>query len=360
MVFDFLSFAFGEEVDSVVAVTQISAQVEESTPSGEFLRTTFRAMVRARTMENKLSSLYKAGKIVGGVYLGKGQEAVSGSLGSSLVPGRDVFAPLIRDQAGRTAFGEPLVDCARAYLGSVLGPMRGRDGNIHRGRPREGMLAMISHLGSSVAVVAGSLLARRLRGELDGVVGATCLGDGATSTGAFHEGINVAAVEGLPLVLVVANNQYAYSTPTRSQFACEHLVDRALGYGVAGHRVDGTDFLATCAVMQRAVTAARRGDGPQLVVADLLRLGGHGEHDDASYVIEADRTGPYGRDCLLVAEQQLREQGVMTAEEIVAWHEQAAAEVQAVVAQVQQEPVPDPYQDDWRACSQSISLGGEA
>ena len=101
----------------------------------DYVRDVFRAMLRARILENKLSSLYKAGKIVGGVYLGKGQEAVSASLGASLVKGKDIFAALIRDQAGRTAFGEPLIDCTRTYLGSVLGPMKGRDGNIHRGRP---------------------------------------------------------------------------------------------------------------------------------------------------------------------------------------------------------------------------------
>ena len=127
-------------------------------------------MLKARQLEMKLSSLYKAGKIVGGVYLGKGQEAVSGSLGASLIQGRDIFAPLIRDQAGRTAFGEDVMDCARTYLGSKLGPMRGRDGNIHRGRPKEGMLAMISHLGAQVPMVAGSLLSRRLKGELKGTV----------------------------------------------------------------------------------------------------------------------------------------------------------------------------------------------
>ena len=110
-------------------------------------------MLRARILENKLSSLYKAGKIVGGVYLGKGQEAVSATLGASLIRGIDYFAPLIRDQAGRTAFGEPMIDCTRTYLGSVEGPMRGRDGNIHRGRPTEGMPAMISHLGAAVSVV---------------------------------------------------------------------------------------------------------------------------------------------------------------------------------------------------------------
>ena len=127
--------------------------------------------------------------------------------------------------------------------------MRGRDGNIHRGRPREGYYAMISHLGAMIPVVAGGLMARRFRGET-GVVGATCLGDGGTSTGAFHEGLNVAAVEKLPLVLVVANNQYAYSTPNSRQFACKDLLDKAVGYGVAGHRVDGTD-LADCLESRR-------------------------------------------------------------------------------------------------------------
>ena len=140
-------------------------------------------MITSRTLENKLSSLYKAGKIVGGVYLGKGQEAFSAALGCCLDQDKDIFAPLIRDQAGRTAFGEELIDATRTYLGSVLGPMKGRDGNIHRGRPSERRPAMISHLGTSVSIVAGMLMARRMKGELDGVVGATCVGDGSTSTG---------------------------------------------------------------------------------------------------------------------------------------------------------------------------------
>jgi len=145
-------------------------------------------MLRSRTLEEKLSSLYKAGQIVGGVYLGKGQEAVSASLGACLEMEKDVFAPLIRDQAGRTAFGEDVLDVTRTYLGSAEGPMRGRDGNIHRGRPDKGYLAMISHLGTAVSMVAGMLMSKRIKGQLDGVVGATCIGDGATSTGSFHEG----------------------------------------------------------------------------------------------------------------------------------------------------------------------------
>src|SRR5262249_35836221 len=185
----------------------------------------FRWMLLARLLDDKLASLYRGGKIHGGVFLGRGQEALSVSVGQSLRKG-DVFAPLIRDAAGRLAFGETVLDAVRTYLGSPLGPMRARDGNVHRGRPREGYLPMISHLGAMIAVVNGTLIARRFKGRA-GAVGATCIGDGATSTGAFHEALNQASVEKLPLVLVVANNQYAYSTPTSRQFACRSLADRA-------------------------------------------------------------------------------------------------------------------------------------
>jgi len=308
-------------------------------------------MLTARTLENKLSSLYKGGKIVGGVYLGTGQEALSASLGASLIKGKDCFSPLIRDQAGRTAFGEDMLDATRTHLGSARGPMRGRDGNIHRGRPHQGMPAMISHLGTAVSVISGMLIAKRMKGELDGIVGATSIGDGATSTGSFHEGLNMAAVENLPLVVVIADNQFAYSTPRNRQFACESLLERAVGYGVGGVEVDGTDLKATLAGMQQAVTSARQGFGPQLVVARLLRLCGHGEHDDASYVPQELRDSLMGRDCLEVGASQIIEDGLATAEDIEIWRKEAVEEVQEAVATAQRERGPDPYEEDWRATS---------
>lgn len=317
----------------------------------DHVRKVFRAMLYSRTLENKLGSLYKAGKIVGGVYLGKGQEAVSASQAACLEKGRDIYAPLIRDQAGRTAFGEDVLDCTRTYLGSVKGPMRGRDGNIHRGRPADGMPAMISHLGTAISVVCGMLLARRIKGSLDHAVGATCVGDGCTSTGAFHEGLNVAAVEKLPLVLTIANNQYAYSTPNDRQFACHDLVDKAKGYGVAGYRVDGTDMLACIKVMSEAVARARAGEGPQLVVASMLRLTGHGEHDDASYVDSALRGSELGRDSIDVGRAQILEREFADSAEIEQWEAEAADRVQEAVATAQKEPAPDPYEDDWLAYS---------
>src|SRR5439155_16936729 len=202
--------------------------------------------------------------------LGRGQAALSVSIGLELRKG-DIFAPLIRDLAGRLAFGEPVPHAVRTVRGSALGPMRGRDGNVHRGRPREGILPMISHLGAMISVVNGMLFARRFKGVRD-VAGVASIGDGGTSTGAFHEALNQAAVEKLPLVLVVANNQYAYSTPISRQFACQSLLDKATGYGVAGYHLDGTDLVACLKVAREAVAKARAGAGPQLVVARLLRL----------------------------------------------------------------------------------------
>lgn len=309
----------------------------------------YRWMLLARLLEEKIAVLYRGGKITGGVFLGKGQEALSVALGISLQKG-DVYAPLIRDQAGRLAFGEALMDCTRTYVGSRLGPMRGRDGNVHRGRPREGILPMISHLGAMISVVNGALMARRFRGEHT-AVGAACLGDGATSTGAFHEALNQAAIEKLPLVLVVANNQYAYSTPNSRQFACADLVDRAVGYGVCGHTVDGTDLDDCLRVVGDAVDRARRGEGPQMVVGQLLRLAGHGEHDDGQYIDPELRMSPLGRDCLRVCDETLLAHGWADAAMIQGWRDEVLAQVEEAVAATLREPAPDPSFEVWQALS---------
>ena len=307
----------------------------------------FRWMVLGRTLDEKFASLYRGGKIHGGVFIGRGQEALSVSVGHQLRKG-DVFAPLIRDLAGRLAFGEPILDAVRNYLGSPLGPMRARDGNVHRGRPKEGLLPMISHLGAMIPVVNGVLMGRRFRG-IRGIVGATCLGDGGTSTGAFHEALNQAAVEKLPLVLVVANNQYAYSTPTSRQFVCRSLVDKAVGYGVEGHSVDGTDLAACLKVLNVAIGQAREGGGPQLIVARLLRLCGHGEHDDSSYIDANLKKSPMGRDCLKVAEDYLLQHKWADGRQIETWRNEVTQRVEEAIATVQREPGPDPYKESWCA-----------
>jgi pyruvate dehydrogenase E1 component alpha subunit/2-oxoisovalerate dehydrogenase E1 component alpha subunit len=307
----------------------------------------FRWMLLTRTLEEKLVSLYRGGQITGGVYIGKGQEAVSVSCGLLLEKG-DIFAPLIRDQAGRSAFGEPLIDVTRTYLGSRLGPMRGRDGNIHRGHPRNNELAMISHLGAMVSVTVGTLMAKRFKGEKD-FVGLSCIGEGGMQTGAFHEGMNIAAVEQVPLVVVATNNHYAYSTPNEREFACDDLMQRAIGYGFEGYGVDGTDLNACLEMIGGAVKRARAGRPPQLVVASVLRLSGHGEHDDASYVPEEMKRQAFARDCLKVAEQAIIENNLLDADTLTEWRKDAVAQVDEAIATAQKEPVPEGDKEDWCA-----------
>jgi TPP-dependent pyruvate/acetoin dehydrogenase alpha subunit len=309
----------------------------------------YRWMLLTRLFEEKLASMYRGGMISGGVYSGKGQEAVSAACGMFLRKG-DVFAPLIRDQAGRAAFGEPLVDVARTYLGSRLGPMRGRDGNIHRGKPREGQLAMISHLGAMISVVVGSLMAKRGRGEKD-FVGLTTIGEGGMQAGATHEGLNIAAVERVPLVVVATNNHYAYSTPNEREFACGSLADRARGYGFEGYELDGTDLAACLDVIGTAVKRARAGRPPQLVVASILRLAGHGEHDDFAYVTQDIRKEPFAQDCLKRAEIFIQEHELADSATLQSWREQAAQEVDEAIATAQSEPAPSGDEEDWCAVS---------
>jgi pyruvate dehydrogenase E1 component alpha subunit/2-oxoisovalerate dehydrogenase E1 component alpha subunit len=324
------------------------AAKSKNAPHEKYLEA-FRIMLQTRIFEEKLASLYRGGLITGGVYLGKGPEAVSVACGIFLQKG-DVFAPLIRDQAGRSAFGEPLVDVARTYLGSRKGPMRGRDGNIHRGSPKMGHIAMISHLGAMVSVVVGKLLAKRMKGE-KGFVGLTTIGEGGMQTGATHEGLNIAAVERVPLVVVATNNHYAYSTPNDRQFGCADLVDRAKGYGYEGSSVDGTDLAECLEVIGGAIKRARAGGPPQLVVASTLRLAGHGEHDDASYVTEEMRRAPFAQDALQRTERFVLEADLLDAEALQQMRTELAAEVDAAVATAQQEDAPVGSEEDWCAVS---------
>src|SRR6266404_2190047 len=309
------------------------SSAKKAAPHERFLEA-FRWMLLSRTLEEKLVSLYRGGQITGGVYIGKGQEAVSVACGLFLQKG-DIFAPLIRDQAGRSAFGEPILDVARTYLGSRQGPMRGRDGNIHRGKPSEGQLAMI---------------AKRFHGEKN-FVGLSCIGEGGMQTGSFHEGMNLAAVEQVPLVIVATNNHYAYSTPNDREFACADLVDRAKGYGFEGYSIDGTDLSTCLDVIGSAVKRARAGRPPQLVVASVLPLSGHGEHDDASYVTDEMKRQPFAQDCLKLAEKKIVDLEMADAATLQSWREDAAKQVDEAIATAQKEAAPDGEKEDWCAIS---------
>jgi acetoin:2,6-dichlorophenolindophenol oxidoreductase subunit alpha len=193
-------------------------------------------------------------------------------------------------------------------------------------------------------------MAKRFKGEKN-FVGLTCIGEGGMQTGSFHEGMNIAAVEQVPLVIVATNNHYAYSTSNDREFACDDLVERAIGYGFEGYSLDGTDLAACLDVIDGAVKRARAGRPPQLVVASVLRLSGHGEHDDASYVTEEMKRQPFARDCLKVVEQTIMECNLLDPETLAEWRKDAAAKVDEAIATAQKEAVPEGEKEDWCALS---------
>lgn len=234
-----------------------------------------------RMLEEKLSALYRRGQIHGGLYSSLGQEAISVGTAFALEPG-DLLAPMIRNIGSLLVRGIAPRALFLQYLARRDAPCRGHDGTLHIDDIARGIIGPISHLGTLVPVMTGAILAARMRGG--DRVGLTYLGDGGTSTGDFHEGLNLAAVLKMPLILVVENNGFAYSTPTIRQFAVESLAERGPAYGVASESVDGTDVLAVYAATRRAVERGRRGDGPTLLECRCLRRRGHAEYDDMRYV----------------------------------------------------------------------------
>jgi TPP-dependent pyruvate/acetoin dehydrogenase alpha subunit len=234
-----------------------------------------------RTLEERLVALYRQTKVVGGLFRSLGQEA--DAVGSAYaLERRDILSPLIRNLGSMLVKGATPVEILKQYMAKADSPTRGRELNIHFGDTDRGFIGQISPLGDMVPVMAGVTLSFKMRGE--DRVGLVYVGDGATSTGAFHEGINFAAVQRCPLVVVVENNGYAYSTPTSKQTAAKQFVDKAAGYGIPGEQADGNDVLAVYDVTKRAVDRARRGEGVSLVELITYRRKGHAEHDNQSYV----------------------------------------------------------------------------
>ena len=238
-----------------------------------------------RMVEQQLTNLYRQGKVVGGLYSSLGQEAISVGCAYALDP-EDYLAPMIRNQGAVMVKGFRPRDLFTQYMARATGPTGGRDSSSHFGDlGRRKVVAPISMLGDLIPVLAGVALAARYLGKK--IVTLTWIGDGGSSTGAFHEGLNFAAVQRLPLVVVLENNQWAYSTPVSKQSLIKDFADKAKAYGIPGVVVDGNDVVAVYGVAKEAVDRARAGHGPTLIEAKTMRMKGHAEHDEASYVPKA-------------------------------------------------------------------------
>ena len=236
-----------------------------------------------RSLEEKLENLLKQGKIVGGLFRCLGQEATAvGSAYALDKSHNDIVSPLTRDMGAMMVMGAVPREVFSSYLARATSPNRGRDQNIHFTDLERGFIGTVSPLGTLVSVMNGVVMAARMQGKK--TVGMVYIGDGATSTGAFHEAANFAVVQNLPLIIIAEHNGFAYSTPTTKQMRVENLVERAKAYGMPTEIVDGNDVLAVYEASCRAVERARSGSGPTMIEAKTFRMKGHAAHDNQSYV----------------------------------------------------------------------------
>ena len=245
----------------------------------------YRFVKMTRMFDEKTVVLKRQSKLTGGVFTSLGQEATAVGTAFAL-ENQDFIAPLIRDIGAVFVKGILPRTIFAQYLGRANAPSRAADVQFHFADLEKGFVGPISHLGDMIPVMTGILIAARMKRE--NRVAVAYVGDGTTSTGTFHEGVNFAAVQKLPLITIIENNGYAYSTPTRLQTAAANFVDKAVGYGIKGLSVDGNDIVACYEIMKEAVEYARRGSGSVLIEAHTYRRKGHAEHDNQSYVPEGE------------------------------------------------------------------------
>lgn len=287
---------------------------KETSLEKEQLIELYRYLKLTRMFDEKTVRLKKQSKLTGGVFTSLGQEATAVGTAFALEK-QDYIAPLIRDIGACFVKGIEPREIFLQYFGRRNAPSRATDVQFHFADFENGMIGPISHLGDLVSVMTGILLASRMQ-KVDRVA-VVYLGEGASSTGAFHEGINLAAVKKLPLITIIENNGYAYSTPTDEQTAAKFFVDKAVGYGVKGMQVDGNDIIACYETMKEAVEYARGGNGSVLIEAMTYRRKGHAEHDNQAYVPEGEKEWwAEHNDPILRYEKFLKDEKIMSQEDM--------------------------------------------
>jgi TPP-dependent pyruvate/acetoin dehydrogenase alpha subunit len=311
------------------------SQLPHGSLTDEDCRGLLRHMLLMRAVEERGLSLYKQGKVPGSFYDGRGQEAIS--VGATwAMAGEDVLcSPVIRDLGAHLVRGTAAADILRHYMGRENPLSRGRDGNVHIGEARRGVVGMVSMLPDMMVVAVGLAMAFRIRGEARCAL--TFFGDGATSRGDWHEAMNWAAVQRLPVLFLLENNQFAYSTPSARQFAVDPL-ERAAGYGIPAVRVDGNDVEAVFEATRVARERALAGAGPTLVEAQTMRMHGHGAHDDMRYVPDELLGRWAARDPIERYAAVLAERGI----DVDALAAEVAATVETAAAEALATPLPDP------------------
>src|SRR6267378_867297 len=310
----------------------------ETTLKPEQLLELYRYLKLTRLVEERLVNLYRQTKIVGGVFRSLGQEATAVGTAYALQP-QDFITPLIRDLGAVLVKGILPRDVIAQYMAKAWGPSGGRDLNIHFGDLSKGFIGPISHLGDMIPVMTGIALGARMQKK--DLITLAYIGDGGMSTGAFHEGLNFAAVQKLPLIVVAEYNHYAYSTPTSKQTAVKDLAEKAAGYGIPGHIVDGNDIVACYEVTKKAAEYARGGGGAVLIEAKTYRRKGHAEHDDQRYVPPGEIEYWTKNDPVDRYERFLAEQNIATVEMLNEITAAINTSLDEDVAWAESSPLPD-------------------
>ena len=325
---------------SATQVTRPGKKKKTGTDQAELARKCLYYMSLMRETEDRIErKLYRQGKIVGGVYVGRGQEAIP--VGTALLAETDdVMFPSHRDMAVFFIRGVPVRRVMAQYMGRVGGLTRGRDGNMHMGDLSRNVMAIISALAATVPVAAGAAMALRYQGK-NGVA-FSYFGDGSTSRGDWHEGVNLATVQKLPVLFICNNNQYAYSTPLSAQMACSNVADRGPAYNMPAEVVDGNDVLAVYDATKRALAHIRSGNGPYLLECKTFRMTGHSAHDAAHYVPQGlfDEWGKL--DPIVRLETEMLKRGWAEQADLDAVRAQVHAEVDEAVEWAEKSPFPDP------------------
>jgi len=293
-----------------------------------------------RTLEERLVALFRQAKVIGGLYRSLGQEGESVAAAYALdFKQGDVVQPLIRNLGAILVAGAKPVDIIKQYMAKGDSPTRGRELNIHFGHPaRDGFIGQISMLGDMIPVMAGIALAGRMQKK--SLVALAFIGDGGSSTGAFYEGMNFASVQRLPLVVVIEDNAYAYSTPIEKQTAARTLADKAYAFGCSAETVDGNDVFAVHRAAKRAIDHARAGGGVTLLEVKTFRMKGHAEHDNQSYVPVEIIDEWRGRDPIERYEQTLIENKIATAEDFEEMQKRVRAKVDEATDEAERAPMP--------------------
>lgn len=310
-----------------------------STLSGQDLRDIYRTLRLTRGLEERFERLFKQGQIVGGLYRSLGQEATAVGSAWALEDG-DWLAPSIRDLGALLVRGLRPVDMLLQYTARAGSPCAGKDNTNHFTVPGSGLLGPISPLGTQLCVLNGIALAFRMRGEARACM--TYLGEGATRTGSAHEGLNFAAVQRLPIVVVLEHNRWAFSTPSEGEAAVSEWTDVARAYGVPAVAVDGNDVLAVYDAARVAVDRARRGEGTSLIVAETYRMLGHAQHDAQPYVPHEELELWRRRDPIARYERYLKEHGLASDEYLADLRGSVENDLDRAVETALASPLPDP------------------